>query len=178
MFYWGEGDKITMIGSYQLGSTRIWGWHQFYLSQMDGKKWNECQGVNKMLNTIGSVVFQRRIHYAGTYHGYVTYVTARSYHSLYRVNSPCTLYTELFLLLCCLISKSGPTQLFHDPTDCSSPGSSVHGNFQARILEWVAISVSKDLPDPGIKPHLQLDRWILYCWATWEALCIEYVESI
>ena len=115
MFYWGEGDKITMIGSYQLGSTRIWGWHQFYLSQMDGKKWNECQGVNKMLNTIGSVVFQRRIHYAGTYHGYVTYVTARSYHSLYRVNSPCTLYTELFLLLCCLISKSGPTQLFMTP---------------------------------------------------------------
>ena len=93
-----------------------------------------------MLNTIGSVVFQRRIHYAGTYHGYVTYVTAHNYHSLYRVNSPCTLYTELFLLLCCLISKSGPTQLFHDPMDCSSPGSSVHGNFQARILEWVATS--------------------------------------
>ena len=26
--------------------------------------------------------------------------------------------------------------------DCSPPGSSVHGNFQARILEWVAISYS------------------------------------
>ena len=35
---------------------------------------------------------------------------------------------------------------------CSLPGSSVHGNFQARILEWVAISFPKDLPDPGIKP--------------------------
>ena len=36
--------------------------------------------------------------------------------------------------------------------DCSLPGSSVHEIFQARILEWVAISFSMDLPDPGNKP--------------------------
>ena len=30
----------------------------------------------------------------------------------------------------------------HDPMDCSLPGSSVHGIFQARTLEWVAISFS------------------------------------
>ena len=30
-----------------------------------------------------------------------------------------------------------------DPVDCSLPGSSVHGIFQARILEWVAISFSR-----------------------------------
>ena len=29
-----------------------------------------------------------------------------------------------------------------NPMDCSLPGSSVHGLFQARILEWVAISFS------------------------------------
>ena len=29
-----------------------------------------------------------------------------------------------------------------DPMDCSLPGSSVHGIFQARILEWVAIFFS------------------------------------
>ena len=29
-----------------------------------------------------------------------------------------------------------------DPMDCSIPGSSVHGIFQARILEWVAVSFS------------------------------------
>ena len=39
------------------------------------------------------------------------------------------------------------------PMDSSPPGSSVHGISQARILEWVAISFSKDLPDPGIKPE-------------------------
>ena len=30
----------------------------------------------------------------------------------------------------------------HDPMDCSLPGSSVHGIFQAIVLEWVAIAFS------------------------------------
>ena len=29
-----------------------------------------------------------------------------------------------------------------DPMDCGPPGSSVHGIFQARVLEWVAIAFS------------------------------------
>ena len=40
-----------------------------------------------------------------------------------------------------------------DPMDCSLPGSSVHGIFQARIMEWVGISYSRDLPNPGIEPR-------------------------
>ena len=40
-----------------------------------------------------------------------------------------------------------------DHMDCSLPGSSVVEVLQARILEWVAISFSGDLPDPGIKPR-------------------------
>ena len=39
-----------------------------------------------------------------------------------------------------------------DLRDCSPPGSFVHGISQAKILEWVAISFSGDLPDPGIEP--------------------------
>ena len=39
-----------------------------------------------------------------------------------------------------------------DPTDCNPPGSSVHGIFQVRMLEWAAIFSSRDLPDPGIEP--------------------------
>ena len=31
-----------------------------------------------------------------------------------------------------------------DPMDCSLLGSSIHGIFQARVLEWVAISFSRD----------------------------------
>ena len=33
-----------------------------------------------------------------------------------------------------------------NPMDCSLPGSSVHGIFQARVLEWVAISFSRGSP--------------------------------
>ena len=38
------------------------------------------------------------------------------------------------------VSQSCPT--LSDPTDCSLPGSSVHGIFQARVLEWGAIAFS------------------------------------
>ena len=37
-----------------------------------------------------------------------------------------------------------------DPMDCSPPDSSVHGIFQARILEWVTFSPPGDFSDPGI----------------------------
>ena len=44
--------------------------------------------------------------------------------------------------------------------DCSLPGSSIHGIFQARVPEWVAIPSPGDPPDPGIEagsPALQAD---------------------
>ena len=39
------------------------------------------------------------------------------------------------------------------PTDCSPPASSVHGTFQARILEWVAISFSRGSSQPRDQTH-------------------------
>ena len=44
--------------------------------------------------------------------------------------------------------------------DCSLPGSSVHGIFQARMLEWVAISLQGIFPTQGSNPcllHWQAD---------------------
>ena len=38
------------------------------------------------------------------------------------------------------VAHSGPT--LSDPMDCSLPGSSAHGIFQARVLEWGAIAFS------------------------------------
>ena len=38
------------------------------------------------------------------------------------------------------VAQSSPTP--SDPVDCSLPGSSVHGIFQARVLEWGAIAFS------------------------------------
>jgi len=39
----------------------------------------------------------------------------------------------------------------YDPMDCSPPGFSVHGSLQARTLERVAISFSRDLTNRGIE---------------------------
>ena len=39
------------------------------------------------------------------------------------------------------VAQSSPT--LSDPMDCSLPGSSVHGIFQARVLEWGAIAFSE-----------------------------------
>ena len=39
-----------------------------------------------------------------------------------------------------------------DPMDCSLPGSSIHGIFQARVLEWVP------LPSPGVEEKQVLKR--------------------
>ena len=41
------------------------------------------------------------------------------------------------------VAQSCPT--LRDPMDCSPPGSSIHGIFQARVLEWVAIAFSNGL---------------------------------
>ena len=49
-----------------------------------------------------------------------------------------------------LVTQLCPTLC--NPTDCSPPGFSVNGIFQARILQWIAYSFSRDLPNPGIEP--------------------------
>ena len=50
---------------------------------------------------------------------------------------------------------------FATPMDCSPPGSSVHGIFQARVLQsGLPFPSPGDLPDPGIKarsPTFQAD---------------------
>ena len=52
-----------------------------------------------------------------------------------------------FLLQCMKVkSESEVAQsclTLGDPTDCSLPDSSIHGIFQARVVEWVAIDFSK-----------------------------------
>ena len=47
--------------------------------------------------------------------------------------------------------------------DWSPPGSSVQGILQARILEWVAMPFSRDLPDPEIEPRSPALQAVFYC---------------
>ena len=67
-----------------------------------------------------------------------------------------------------LVTQSCPT--LWDPMDCSLPGSSVHGIFQARILEWVAISSSRGSSWP--RDRTQVSHFagrFFTAWATREA---------
>ena len=60
-----------------------------------------------------------------------------------------------FLLLCvcvCVCAPSSPA--LYDSMDCNPPGSSSHGIFQARILEWVAFPTPGILPTQESNPHL------------------------
>ena len=77
-------------------------------------------------------------------------------------------------LLCvhvCILSQSCPT-LCH-PMDCSPPGSSVHGIFQAIVLEWIAISFSRGSSQPRDWTRVSciVDRCFTI-WATREVLRI------
>ena len=79
------------------------------------------------------------------------------------------------------VSQSCPT--LSDPMDCSLPGSSVHGIFQARVLEWGAIAFSEEEGCSklvlntgylnsfrsinglqGIHKHLEITRKIVCAW--------------
>ena len=81
----------------------------------------------------------------------------------------------------CVCAKSLSRVQLWDPLDCSSPGSSVHGILQARILEWVAISSprGRDLPDPGIEPASLVSpalQAVLYSLSPWGSLSWKYLE--
>ena len=83
------------------------------------------------------------------------------------------------LLHCLGASSSHPFMfcLLSFPMDCSPPGSSAHGIFQARILEWFAIPYSRGSCWPRDGTHVSciscIGRWILCTTSTtWEALLL------
>ena len=47
------------------------------------------------------------------------------------------------------VTQSCPT--FSDPMDCSLPASSIHGIFQARVLEWGPIAFSANIFNKDLK---------------------------
>ena len=84
-----------------------------------------------------------------------------------------------FSLMACLRAQLLSHARLRNLMDCSQRGSSVHGVFQARILEQVAISSSR-----GSFQTRELTRdsrvsctggWVLYHCATWEALDVTVV---
>ena len=87
-----------------------------------------------------------------------------------------------FLLQCMKVkSKSEVTQpcpTLSNPMDCGLPGSSVHGIFQARVLEWVTIAFSKWTELCTTNEAAEIHLWVfgiavlkeIVCWASTQYL--------
>ena len=72
------------------------------------------------------------------------------------------------------VAQSCPT--LHDPMDCSPPGSSIHGIFQARVLEWGAIAFSSSNPTPPLFSYVTLGE--LLCITKFSSLSYKMSEII
>ena len=79
----------------------------------------------------------------------------------------------LFPSVTCSVAQSCPTLC--SSMDCSPPGSSAHGIFQARILEWVAISFSRESSQPRDQTRISYVSWLagkfFTTCVTWEVQC-------
>ena len=65
------------------------------------------------------------------------------------------------------VAQSCPT--LSDPMDCSLPGSSVHGIFQAGVLEWGAIAKKKKNQCLfSVMPLKKINVFFLSCFVTWK----------
>ena len=70
----------------------------------------------------------------------------------------------MVVCVCALLLQLFLTRCF--PMDCSLEGSSVHGIFQARMLEWPAISFFRGSSPPRDRTHISyvscIGSWVLY----------------
>ena len=87
------------------------------------------------------------------------------------------LLPDVLLSLKTVCAQSCPTLC--DPMDCSLPGSSDRGIFQARILEWIAVSFCRGSSQPRDQTCIScIGRQILYHRATGEATSLETASPL
>ena len=81
---------------------------------------------------------------------------------------------DIYINTIFIISSAAAAQLLSRVWLCNymdySPSGSVHGIFQARILEWIAIASFRASSQSRDQTCVScIGKWILYHWATWEA---------
>ena len=76
------------------------------------------------------------------------------------------------------VAQSCPT--LSDPMDCSLTGSSVHGIFQARVLEWGAIAFSELFTNDSHIPDFlsELHLYPIVCWRSWRWSLVAAFTSV
>ena len=151
---------------------------------MAAKKSGWCNATGWTLTHMGWILINRnrrvwQINRHPPSFSLTDYHVAKFIHSLPMCNFPFFLSCPSFFSLSlpwvcvCVCSVAWACPMLCDPMDCSPPGSSVYGIFQARMLERVAISSSRGPSRPGDRSCVSsciscIGRQILYYWATWE----------
>ena len=72
------------------------------------------------------------------------------------------------------VAQSCPTLC--DPMDCSLPGSSVHGIFQAIVLEWITISFSRVSSQP--RDWTQVSHIVDRCFPIWATREVSHHQTL
>ena len=109
------------------------------------------------------------------------FISQRHYSS-----NPLSLWIRLEINICCFVVLFlSHAQLFCNPMSCSLTVSFIHGIFQARILELIALYFCKGSFQPrDWTPVSCIDRWVLYHWTTREAqifintTCLKMIWSV
>ena len=108
-----------------------------------------CRGSAKSIHWRPSQVFSDSVPFPGREQSMIRIQP----HSVWRAESfahaPVRTYLPAVSFVC---SGTRSCLTLCDPRTVAYPAPLTVGYFQARILEWVAISSSRDLPNPGIKP--------------------------
>ena len=78
----------------------------------------------------------------------------------------------------CVCSVTQIYQTLCDPLDHSPPGSSVHGVFQARILEWVTISFSRGSSQPRDWTLVSCVSYIDHLGSPWWIIQLSLTETL
>ena len=114
---------------------------------MKKKKMAKQNSINDKVNGQSLQVFAKCIHKVEKYHGIwpESIASVSLHHRYFRTNT--SIQSPNLHLICeSEVTQSCPTLC--DAMDLSLPGFSVNGIFQARILEWVAISFSRGSSQP------------------------------
>ena len=131
--------------SRKYSSVRAWSWSAIR-SSVSGTHWRSSNKKESVNERCGCSFFPNTTCHVPRLHHCFSHLGLRS--RLQSLPATCS-GVNYFPCLCpaskvaCVCAQSCPALC--DPMDCSQPGSSVHGSFQARILQWVSISFSRAL---------------------------------
>ena len=97
---------------------------------------------------------------------------------LIKCKQHCHLFISVCLSICVRVCDTHLYPTLCYPMDCNSPGSSVHGILQARILEWVATVFSRGSSQPRDQTWVSCIAGRFFTiWANREALICDHIST-